>query len=190
MTKQDIRKSVKSLFKELPASVITEESREIMGRVEMLPQFLESETVAIYRSLSDEVQTCDFIAKWCGPKTILLPVMNGETIVLKQYTEGCEMKVAAYNILEPCGKVHTGRVDMIIVPGMAFDRSGNRLGRGKGFYDRFFSTSPGKAGLKVGVCFGFQLFDSLPAEQHDVKMDIVIAGKNLPLHFTEKCRNF
>ena len=61
---------------------------------------------------------------------------------------------------------------MIIVPGVAFDPTGNRMGRGRGFYDRLLKSTPNA--IKVGVAYDFQMLDTLPVEPHDVKMDLII----------------
>lgn len=81
----------------------------------------------------------------------------------------------AFNIMEPQGPLFTdyGKIDVVVVPGMAFDKKGNRLGRGKGYYDRFLSQLPPYI-YKIGVCFDFQKFDNIPAEETDVRMDCVV----------------
>lgn len=158
----------------LSPSVLSAESAAVMEQVERMPQFISAKTVAAYWSLPDEVYTHDFVKKWCGSKEILLPVMReGGYLCFKKYTEGCVMNAAGYNIHEPEGEeCSLENIDLIIVPGVAFDREGNRLGRGKGFYDRLLHDL---AAYKVGVCFSFQLLDSVPVDPHDVKMDTVIS---------------
>ena len=66
-----------------------------------------------------------------------------------------------------------GAVEMIVVPGVAFDREGNRMGRGRGFYDRLLKSTP--RAMKVGVCYDFQMIEDVPVEPHDVKMDCVVS---------------
>ncbi len=95
--------------------------------------------------------------------------------MLRRYT-GPECLVAGeqFGIGEPTGPVYTDleAIELIIVPGVAFDRKGNRMGRGRGFYDRLLKTTP-KA-LKIGVAYDFQMLDSIPVEPFDVKMDRII----------------
>ena len=81
---------------------------------------------------------------------------------------------AQFGIGEPTGTVfdRLEEIDMIVVPGVAFDRRGNRMGRGRGFYDRLLSTTP--TAYKVGVAFDFQMFDAIPVEPFDMPMDKVI----------------
>lgn len=88
----------------------------------------------------------------------------------------------AFGVLEPVQdpqyEINLSEMSGLFVPGVAFDRSGHRLGRGKGFYDKALSNFPG---LKVGICFEFQIVDSVPVESHDVSMDYIITNKELIL---------
>jgi 5-formyltetrahydrofolate cyclo-ligase len=76
--------------------------------------------------------------------------------------------------LDKTKAVHLDRVDAVIVPGLAFDKANNRLGRGAGYYDRFLPGLP-KTSAKIGIAFDFQIVDRLPKEEHDVPLDIIIA---------------
>ena len=80
--------------------------------------------------------------------------------------------VGDFNILEPQNEPYTGDFDLIIVPGVAFDRKGNRIGRGRGYYDRFLCQHLDVK--RIGICFDFQLVDEVPTEPLDIKMDEVI----------------
>ena len=86
-------------------------------------------------------------------------------------------RFGAYNIMEPVGEVFTdyAQIDLAVIPGVAFDRQLNRMGRGKGFYDRLLPQL-GDA-YKIGICFDFQLVESIECEEHDIRMDEVISGK-------------
>lgn len=68
------------------------------------------------------------------------------------------------------------KLDGFLVPGVAFSKTGQRIGRGKGFYDR---TLKGSAALKVGVCYSFQMFNELPVEEHDIQMDVVVTDQEI-----------
>jgi 5-formyltetrahydrofolate cyclo-ligase len=76
-------------------------------------------------------------------------------------------------IREPVGGAIPDRLDLMLIPGLAFTADGHRLGRGAGFYDRFLSTASGYT-VKVGVCFAFQLLPEIPVECHDVKVDALV----------------
>ena len=79
-----------------------------------------------------------------------------------------------YGIAEPTGEIFTdyAAIEFIVVPGVAFDAKGNRLGRGKGYYDRLLPRIP--SAYKAGICFPFQLVEEVPAESFDIRMDIII----------------
>lgn len=128
----------------------------------------------LYHSLKDEVDTHAFIRKWSRKKRILLPVVVGDDLELRIYTGPDDMAIGAYGIDEPTGELFTdyAAIDFIAVPGVAFDRSGNRLGRGKGYYDRLLPRIP--SAYKAGICFPFQLVEEVPAEAFDIRMDEVI----------------
>lgn len=155
-----------------------EASRQIWERVERLPQFRRAHTVALYWSLKDEVETHGFVRKWCVSKRIVLPEVRGEEMVFREYDPAEGVTPGAFGIGEARGaECPAAAIDLVVVPGVAFDRSGGRMGRGKGFYDRFLT---GCRACKVGVCFGYQLVGAIPCEEHDVRMDAVVSVPDMP----------
>ena len=84
-------------------------------------------------------------------------------------------QLSEFGIAEPVGEeISPSKIDLIIVPGSVFDSQNNRIGYGKGFYDKFLRET---TAFKVGVCFNFQKVNEIPAEPHDIKMDIVLYDK-------------
>lgn len=134
----------------------------------------------MYYSLPDEVDTHTVVdSLLMSRKTILLPHVTGEgTMELRRYTGPKDLAAGAYGIMEPTGEVFTEYkdIDLAVIPGMAFDHAGNRMGRGKGYYDRFLPCIP--QAYKMGLCFPFQMIDAVPAEAHDIKMDEIISAVN------------
>ena len=175
MDKAEVRKQIRELKRAVPLEEKILRSEGIMRQVEALPAFQQATTVLLYWSMADEVQTHAFVEKWYKDKVLLLPCVDGDDLRLRQYT-GPECMVAGeqFGIGEPTGEeiMNLDAVELIMVPGVAFDRMGNRMGRGRGFYDRLLKSTPNA--MKVGVAFDFQLLDSVPTEPHDVKMDKVI----------------
>lgn len=155
-------------------SSVSPQSAKILAALEAHPAFRAASTVLLYHSLKDEVDTHAFIRKWSRKKRILLPVVVGDDLELRIYTGPDDMAIGAYGIDEPTGELFTdyAAIDFIAVPGVAFDRSGNRLGRGKGYYDRLLPRIP--SAYKAGICFPFQLVEEVPAEAFDIRMDEVI----------------
>lgn len=127
----------------------------------------------LYASLPDEVQTLDFIEEWKNRKHIILPTVVGDDIIPVELTADCPMVEGSFHILESQSNQYAGTLDLIVVPGMAFDRQGHRLGRGKGYYDRFLIKYPEVK--TIGICFDFQLLDEVPAEPHDQLIDEIIS---------------
>ncbi|HEY9124723.1 MAG TPA: 5-formyltetrahydrofolate cyclo-ligase [Bacteroidales bacterium] len=175
LNKSEIRNSIKELKKKQSQDYYPVHSQIIADKIERLPQFVHSQTIAMYWPMPMEVDLTPLIIKYSTSKTILLPVVSDDDIVFSQFEGESQMKKNRYNILEPTGTVFSDieQIEALIIPGIAFDKSGNRLGRGKGYYDRFLSTSNA---FKIGVCFEFQLFESIPALPHDVKVNMVICG--------------
>ena len=172
-SKTEIRIKVRRLFlenrRQLPLL-----SRAIINKLEIDPDFISASTVALYWSLHDEVETHQLINKWFRQKTILLPSIEDEYIVLKEFTGQQQLKPGMkYHIPEPTSHIFEdlNKVDLIVTPGMAFDKENNRMGRGKGFYDRLM---PNLDCTKIGLCYKFQVFDKIPSEPHDIKVDKLV----------------
>ena len=174
MEKQELRKQIRAAKKAVPFCEKLSRSAGIMQQVETLPQFRQAKTVLLYWSMEDEVQTHEFVNRWYKEKTLLLPCVDGDELRLRQYTgPECMTEGEQFGIGEPTGPedTDTDKIEMIIVPGVAFDRKGNRLGRGRGFYDRFL---PKLRAFRMGLCFSFQHVDTVPAGPEDIPMDEVI----------------
>lgn len=149
-------------------------SAKILAALEAHPAFRAANTLLLYHSLDDEVDTHDFIEKWSQRKHILLPVVTGNELELRTYTGPDDLRIGAYGIEEPAGAPFTnyGAIDLAVIPGVAFDAHGNRLGRGKGYYDRLLPQLAST--YKIGICFPFQLVEEVPAETFDIRMDEII----------------
>ena len=143
-----------------------------LKELEQFPLFVLAQVVLLYYSLPDEVQTHDFVRKWSCSKKILLPAVAGDGLQLRCYASDEEMVTGAYHIGEPSGAVFTdyGTIDLAVVPGVAFDAEGCRLGRGKGYYDRALTRLQS---YRIGVCFQFQLLPHIPVEATDLPMNEV-----------------
>lgn len=174
-SKTTLRTLVRSASARKESESLTEISERIMQAVERMDEFVRARDVALYWSLPDEVRTHAFAERWSESKRIWLPVMRGEHLSLRRFTGREALDTARFGIQEPSSRqeIAPAAVDLIVVPGMGFDAHGNRLGRGKGFYDRLLAT---EGPLKVGVCFDFQLFDRIPVEPHDRPVDRVVCG--------------
>ena len=173
MTKAKLRKHIKQL-KALHQDTIASDSERIMQLLADDAHFLAAKTVLLYHSLSDEVNTHQFIEEWCLKKQLLLPVVVGEELELRLFQNMNELKIGSFGIAEPTGPLFTdyAKIDFVAVPGMAFDRNGHRLGRGKGYYDRLLPKLTNA--YKAGICFPYQVVDQVPVEPTDITMDGII----------------
>lgn len=173
--KQALRKRIKLLKQKHNPFMLKEYSNEIMKLLCYEPTWAQAETVLLYYALPDEVNTHDFIQYWSKYKNIILPVVVGDELELRRYTNTKDLKKGSFNIWEPCGELFTNYndINLVIVPGVAFDSEGNRLGRGKGYYDKLL---PKIKAYKIGICFPFQYFKNaiIPTEDTDISMDKVL----------------
>lgn len=154
-------------------------AEEVFSRLEQTAAFLMAEKVLMYHSLPDELCTHSFLKKWASKKNFFLPRVNGVNLDILPYDES-RLELGSFHIEEPSGSdtVNADEIELIVVPAVAYDRRGNRLGRGKGFYDRLLATT---RATKIGVGYEFQLLDEIPSEPHDVPMDYVIT-QSMTIH--------
>lgn len=130
--------------------------------------FKEPDTISIMRRL------------WKTGCHVIVPISDTETNTLSlSYIDSMNgLTKGAYGILEPSAVKNADEniIDIILVPGLAFDRNGGRIGFGKGYYDRLLTSSNA---IKIGLCYDFQLSDKIPTENHDVPMDYIITEKEI-----------
>lgn len=177
MNKDDIRRRVKARKTLLSENEKQSAAEKAFAILERTAAFMLADRILMYHSLPDELPTRSFIAKWASRKHFYLPRVNGVNLDILPYDEQ-RLTLGSFHIEEPTGNDTASMCDieMVVVPAVAFDRNGNRVGRGKGYYDRLLGDT--KA-TKVGMGFDFQLLDDeIDAEPHDVALDIVIAESN------------
>ncbi len=176
MNKKDLRKYIRLQKQQFTSQQLVELSLPIMKKLMVHPRVKSAKTILMYYSLSDEVNTHEFIDELVAAgKTVLLPAVISDTEMEIRHYEGAKDLLGGFfDIMEPVGKPFTAfkEIDVAVVPGMSFDMRGNRLGRGKGYYDRFLPKIP--QAYKIGVCFPFQKLPGIPADENDMKVDEVI----------------
>lgn len=177
MDKKEIRKQIRDLKKQYTIEDKKLRSVSVWEQMENDSHFKEARTVLVYWSMDDEVFTHDFIQKWADNKTILLPCVKGDELEIRYFENIGRLNPGeSFGILEPVGALWTelDKIDAVIVPGIAFDGENNRLGRGKGYYDKVLKRT---CACKIGVCFDFQFIECVPTDEYDVRMDKVIVSK-------------
>ena len=141
--------------------------------IRLCQRIADSQTVMAYWPLPDEVDIRPLIAQLVTEgRTVLLPkVLDDEQMELRRYCSEADLAEGAFHIMEPVGEPYTDydKIDVVLVPGMAFDAAGHRLGRGRGYYDRFLTAHSHL--YKIGVCFPFQRVAEVPTEEHDICVD-------------------
>lgn len=178
MIKDSLRKYIRAQKSQYDVAQLEAMSIEITNRVLALASWQEAGTLLLYYPLADEVDVRPLIKDaYENGKKVFLPVVKGDELELRLYQGEASLAQGAYGIMEPTGPLFApenyDEIQLAIIPGMAFDAAGHRLGRGKGYYDRLLPKLT-NARLQ-GICFPFQLLDDVPAEPHDVTINDVIA---------------
>lgn len=175
--KESIRSKVKARKSMLSSEERLNEAEKVFELLEKTAAFMLSDHILMYHSLPDELPTHRFIDKWHGRKKFFLPRVNGVNLDILPYDKS-RMHLGSFSIEEPDGDDTTdiSRMELIVVPGIAYDRRGNRIGRGKGYYDRLMRDSNA---VKIGVAFACQLFDEFDTEPFDVPVDYVITSSGV-----------
>lgn len=177
MNKDSIRMRVKAR-----KSLLSDEERRsaasrVFELVEQTAAFMLADHILMYHSLADELSTREFINRWNTRKHFYLPRVNGVNLDILPY-DRTRLHLGAFNIEEPDGTetADINSIELIIVPGVAYDRHGNRIGRGKGYYDRLLRDS--KA-TKIGVAYTCQLCDDIEPDEFDVPVHYVITEEGI-----------
>ena len=178
MTKTEIRKQMKGLNTALSSEQREELSARIFNEAERLPAFARAKVVALFASLKDEPLTAPALERWSRSKRIVLPRVEGDIMRFYDYDPASMNDSGSFGISEPeaTALCRPEEIDFIIVPGVAFTAAGMRLGRGKGFYDKYLSQ-PGFRAFKAGVCYPHQVVEELPADPFDVPVDHLCCGR-------------
>lgn len=175
MLKQELRQQMRQTKRQFSPQQLEELSLPVLDRLRLLLH--DAAVVMAYYSLPDEVNTHDLLDELVeAGKTVLLPrVVDDETMVLRRYCSKADLREGAFHIMEPVGELFTDfqQIDVVLVPGVAFDSQGHRLGRGRGYYDRFLHTLQPEV-LTLGVCFDFQKVSEVPVDPYDVRVKRVV----------------
>jgi len=177
--KSNIRDYIREQKRQYSDVQLASMSEAVVDSVVFGGQWSVATTLLLYYPLPDEVDVRPLIHQaWQAGHLVLLPVVEGDMLQLRLYQGEESLRVGAYNIMEPVGPLFPpekyDQIQLAIVPGMAFDASGHRLGRGKGYYDRLLPLLT--SAYKIGVCYPFQFLGVVPSQEHDVPMNEVVCG--------------
>lgn len=184
MSKDQIRTEMRERRRELTPEWIEEQSEVLQQTVQSLSEFKEAGTVCCYMSLPLEVQTSGIMAAcWDAGKNVCVPAYSrdDEEYHLARLRKDDELAEGHFGVREPGRIVRElmRDVDVMVVPGLAFDRAGNRLGYGGGHYDRMMSAETKTSLFRLGIAFGFQILESVPFSDGDVRLDGIATEQEL-----------
>ncbi len=178
LTKAQIRSKIIFRFNTQKEDTRDRKSKRILEKLFRQKVFKKAKIVMFYIAFDGEVNTEEMIreAKKLG-KIVTVPVCRRNRITLMPciLDDNARLEKGPYGVPEPAAQrpIPLKDVDLIVVPGIAFDKKGNRLGRGKGCYDRFLKKLPRQI-TSIGLAFSFQILPSIPARTHDVKVSRVL----------------
>ncbi|MGC5328711.1 5-formyltetrahydrofolate cyclo-ligase [Brevibacillus sp. SYSU BS000544] len=188
--KKELRQQILHKRAELPPALRTELSLMATNNLLQLDVLARARTILLFQSFGDEISTAPYReAALSRKQEIWLPLTNQEKrqIIPYVYTEESNLRKGPYGIMEPDPAISVqadrNQLDAIIIPGVAFDRHGGRLGYGGGYYDRFLASLDHKP-LVIGFCFSLQLIADVPKEPHDFMVDYVVT-ENESIPFLE-----
>ena len=184
--KQTLKQQILEKRTSLSREEIKEKSNKIKNNLFSLKEFNEAKNIMLYISFNTESDTQKIIRELLNKKEkiIVVPyVIKGDLrLHLSELKNINELEPKTFGILEPkemyIREFNPDKLDLVIVPGIAFDKKGHRIGYGYGYYDRFLKTIKKKA-VKIGLAFDFQLIENIPEEEHDVPMNIVVTDKEI-----------
>jgi 5-formyltetrahydrofolate cyclo-ligase len=179
--KNSIRKYMETLRNNLTESKRKKFDSIVFDKIINSEDYINSNCIFIFVSYKSEIYTHKIInfaledgKKVCVPKVI----SKDQGMIAVEIKKFSDLKPGKFNILEPVNiknKVDEKDIDISYVPGIAFDKSGGRLGYGAGYYDRFLNKLSSNS-KKIGICYDFQIIDKVPMEEHDIFMDKVLSN--------------
>ena len=180
MNKDEVRGRMRRMRRALSEETQREAEEAVFARVSALSAYRHARTVMAYAAARGELPLGRILADaLAAGKTLVLPRCAGDGVMHGHRVDAPDRLVkGAYGILEPgtdCPRVEPEEIDLILVPGTAFDRQGDRLGQGGGYYDRYLAQT---RAVRIGVCHDFALLDAVPTQTHDARMDGVVTPKH------------
>jgi 5-formyltetrahydrofolate cyclo-ligase len=177
--KKAIRNQIRQSLAAMTADEVARLSHHACRRVAELERFRNARSVMLYLPFANEVDTTALaLSAWLHGKTVLAPKVQWEhgrmmAVAISSVAEDTQVSALGYREPTLDAPWPLEQIDIIIVPGLAFDRHGNRLGRGKGFYDRFLAHDAIKA-LKVGLAYERQVLETVPTTDGDQRIDVLV----------------
>lgn len=181
--KKELRSKLHSILASIPPATLQERSRIAAERLFREREYQRAEVMMIYLSHPQEADTTPIVLQaWQDRKKIVAPQVSWESrqMIPLEMRSLDDVASNQFGIREPVRglPIPIGLIDLVIVPALAFDPSGNRLGRGRGFYDRFLGKQEFR-GTTCGFALEVQIVDSIPAADHDVKVNMLVTDQSV-----------
>ena len=177
--KNQFKESILEKRNSLSREEIMEKSNKIKINLFSLGIYKKSKTAMFFVSFNSEVHTHEMIKESLKNKTVILPKVEQHEIEPSVVIDFDNLIPGKFGVLEPIEamKIAHKNIDLVLVPGIVFDKEGHRVGYGFGYYDKFLRKVP-KA-VKIGLAFDFQLVDKIPKETHDVPVDVIVTEERV-----------
>ena len=174
-SKTALRKLVLEQRKNMPLSDVTEKSKAIVGKILVSEKYVNSACIYAYISTRNEVDLTELIeAAWVAGKRVAVPRVCGQDMDFYYIDDFCDLVKGSFGILEPAD--YSVKADdktaLMFIPGVAYDRKGNRIGYGGGYYDRYFAR--GHSHYIMAPAYDLQMVDRIDSEEHDIRVDEII----------------
>lgn len=176
--KSELRKEIRERLKNLSREKRKADSQKLCAGLKQQPFFQNAAAILFFAPLPDEIDIWPLLPEaLAAGKTVMLPQFDAAAqnyVVRRVQNLPGEIVLGQFRVREPkssCAKMPPDKIDLALAPGAAFDPRGNRLGRGRGFFDRLLAEV---RGVKCGVAFDEQLVEKIPVEAHDVRMDFIL----------------
>ncbi len=178
MDKKALRKSIREKKAALTACQIQQASGKLLNAFYETAQYKNAKSLYLYLPYNQEVRTEPILHRaWADGKSVAVPKVYGDTMRFLWVTPESEIAPGYCNIPEPVADtpVAEDKQALVLMPGLAFDREGHRIGYGGGFYDKFLAREPEHP--TVALCYDFQMVDFLPTEATDIPVDLVLSAE-------------
>lgn len=179
MNKASLRTTSKHAVKNMSSTCKQKASGAICEHLTSIASVATADSIFAYLPLADEVNLLPLLSLWIDEsRTVCVPLIDWENNTMRggllTSLEAGALRETRHSIQEPVARhpLPSDCIDVILVPGLAFDKAGGRLGRGGGFYDRFLEQI--RPPIVIGVCFDEQIVDCIPREAHDQEMNAIV----------------
>ncbi len=177
MTKQELRQAIRQRLKEISPKAKEWAAEQVKDN--FLSLGLDCQSVCVYNAMPSEISTKAILEELMGKIEVYMPVVRGEDMYMVKVDTYSQFEVGAFGISEPIGQLVSAEnvnIDVCITPMLGADKQLGRLGKGKGYYDKFFAKVQC---TKVGLCYETQIVDDVQSESWDIPMDYVVTEKGI-----------